>query len=153
MRQSKGTKTPVLAAIALSGIFAVLPPVANADYKTFVSTPEKPYYFEKGRVDFGTYNGFRRYHADCHVCHGPAGLGSSYAPALLDSMKTMEWSDYVNVIVQGRQGLDNKVMPSFAGNPNVLTHVADIYAYLKARADGVIGPNRPKKFPKIKKKN
>lgn len=153
MRQSKGTTTPVLAAIALSGIFAVFSPVANADYKTFVSTPEKPYYFDKGRVDFGTYNGFRRYHADCHVCHGPAGLGSSYAPALLDSMKTMEWSEYVDVIVQGRTGLDNKVMPPFAANPNVLAHVADIYAYLKARADGVIGPNRPKKFPKIKKKN
>ncbi|MES9979734.1 MAG: hypothetical protein ABW107_13400, partial [Candidatus Thiodiazotropha sp. 6PLUC5] len=49
----------------------------------------KPYYFEDGKVDFGTYNGFRRYHADCHVCHGPAGLGSSYAPALMDSLKVM----------------------------------------------------------------
>lgn len=151
MRQSKGSKTPVWANIALSSVLAVLSPVANADYKTFVSTPEKPYYFEDGKVDFGTYNGFRRYHADCHVCHGPAGLGSSYAPALLDSLKTMEWPDFVTVIVQGREGLDNRVMPPFAANTDVLANMADIYAYLKARADGVIGPRRPKKFPKIKK--
>jgi hypothetical protein len=35
-----------------------------------------------GRWDWFTYSGFRRYHSDCHVCHGPDGEGSSYAPAL-----------------------------------------------------------------------
>ena len=35
-----------------------------------------------GTVDWSTYSGFRRYHSDCHVCHGPDGEGSSYAPAL-----------------------------------------------------------------------
>ena len=35
-----------------------------------------------GTVDWFTYSGFRRYHSDCHVCHGPDGEGSSYAPAL-----------------------------------------------------------------------
>ena len=123
----------------------------SADYKSFEFTPEQPYYFEDGKVDFGTYNGFRRYHADCHVCHGPAGLGSSYAPALLKSVKSMEWFDFVDAIVRGREGLDTRVMPSFAANPNVLLYVPDIYAYLRARADGVIGTSRPAKFPKIKK--
>ena len=33
-------------------------------------------------VDWATYNGYRRYHGECHVCHGPNGLGSTYAPAL-----------------------------------------------------------------------
>jgi mono/diheme cytochrome c family protein len=32
-----------------------------------------------GTVDWFTYSGFRRYHSDCHVCHGPDGEGSSYA--------------------------------------------------------------------------
>ena len=32
----------------------------------------------------------RRYHSDCHVCHGPDGEGSSYAPALKDSLQTHE---------------------------------------------------------------
>ena len=35
-----------------------------------------------GTVDWYTYSGFRRYHSECHVCHGPDGQGSSYAPAL-----------------------------------------------------------------------
>ena len=24
-----------------------------------------------GTVDWATYSGYRRYHAECHVCHGP----------------------------------------------------------------------------------
>ncbi len=38
-------------------------------------------------VDWYTYNGYRRYHSECHVCHGPNGLGSSYAPALAKSLE------------------------------------------------------------------
>ncbi|MET0069220.1 MAG: c-type cytochrome [Candidatus Thiodiazotropha sp.] len=114
-------------------------------------SPEQPYYFQDGKVDFGTYNGFRRYHADCHVCHGPAGMGSAYAPALLESLKVMSYGDFVNAVVTGREGMDNKIMPSFAQNVDVIKYIADIYAYLKARADGVIGPARPDKFPKVKK--
>ncbi len=43
-----------------------------------------------GKVDKGTYNGYRRYHASCHTCHGPDGLGSSYAPNLVNSLKEHE---------------------------------------------------------------
>ncbi|MGA7022804.1 MAG: cytochrome C, partial [Pseudolabrys sp.] len=32
-----------------------------------------------GTTDWYTYSGFRRYHSDCHVCHGPDGEGSAYA--------------------------------------------------------------------------
>ncbi len=34
-----------------------------------------------GTVDWYTYSGYRRYHSECHVCHGPDGMGSTYAPA------------------------------------------------------------------------
>ena len=137
-------------AIALASAGGLLSTAAAADYRTFQFSPEKPYYVEDGKVDFGTYNGFRRYHAECHVCHGPAGLGSSYAPALLESMKALSWSDFVDVVVQGRQGTDQKVMPAFSDNMNVLPYLNDLYAYLKARADGVVGRSRPERFPKVK---
>ncbi len=39
-------------------------------------------------------------------------------------------------------------MPSFASNQNVLPYMSDIFAYLKARSDGVIGTARPENFPK-----
>jgi methanol metabolism-related c-type cytochrome len=124
-----------------------------SDYRDFEFTPEKPYYYDQNakRVDFGTYNGFRRYHADCHVCHGPAGMGSSYAPALMDSLQSLSYNEFVDVIVRGKQSAENLVMPSFAANMNVMPYIQDMYAYLKARSDGVIGMARPNKFPKVKK--
>ncbi|MGB5831310.1 MAG: hypothetical protein WBG92_04890, partial [Thiohalocapsa sp.] len=59
------------------------------DSRDFTFNAETPYFYQDGKVDFGTYNGFRRYHSDCHVGHGPAGLGSSYAPSLIESMATL----------------------------------------------------------------
>ena len=38
-----------------------------------------------GTVDWYTYVGFTRYSSECLRCHGPDGMGSSYAPALRDS--------------------------------------------------------------------
>lgn len=151
MQCSKDKKYLTAVISVVVSVLVLISTATHADYRTFVPSPEQPYYFENGKVDFGTYNGFRRYHADCHVCHGPAGLGSAYAPALLDSLKTLSWGDFVTVIVQGRVGLNNMVMPPFAENIDVLANMSDIYAYLKARADGVIGPIRPKRFPKVRK--
>ncbi len=110
---------------------------------------EKPYSItEDGVIDWYTYSGFRRYHSECHVCHGPDGLGSSFAPALLESMKTMSYEDFLEVVVNGRENVgvaqQNK-MPAFGVNLNVMCFVDDLYAYLKARADGVIGRGRPRK--------
>ena len=42
-----------------------------------------------GTVDWYTYSGYRRYHSECHVCHGPDGMGSTYAPALKEALKAM----------------------------------------------------------------
>ncbi len=123
---------------------------SDGDYREFIFNAETPYFFQNGKVDFGTYNGFRRYHSECHVCHGPAGLGSSYAPALIKSMDVMDFAKFVDVVVRGKQD-GTLVMPSFADNMNVLPYLDDIYAYLKARADGAIpGAARPAKFPKVK---
>ena len=132
---------------ALIAAALTLPTAAMAEHEF---DPEKPYKLVDGKVDFGTYNGFRRYHSDCHVCHGPAGLGSSYAPALLESLKYMSYGDFANTVAAGRVGSDTSVMPAFASNPDVMLYMQDIYAYLKARSDGVIGRNRPPRLPKEK---
>src|SRR5215210_3645849 len=55
-----------------------------------------------GTLDWYTFSGFRRYHAECHTCHGPEGEGSSYAPALVNSLKTMSHDDFMQVVVNGR---------------------------------------------------
>lgn len=109
---------------------------------------KKPYSVVDGKVDKGTYNGFRRYHAACHVCHGPDGLGSSYAPSMVESLKVLDEVAFNEVVVNGRQNLgagQEKVMPSFAAAADVIEYLADIYAYLKARSDGAIGRGRPER--------
>jgi methanol metabolism-related c-type cytochrome len=99
-----------------------------------------------GTVDWATYSGFRRYHSDCHVCHGPDGEGSSYAPALKESVKKMSYTDFVTVVVNGRKNVttsQENVMPGFANDANVMCYLDDIYIYLRARANEATGRGRP----------
>ena len=101
---------------------------------------------EDGAVDFHTYSGFRRYHAECHTCHGPDGMGSSYAPSLVDSVQNLDYLDFTYVIVNGREnvhGGTQNVMPSFGDNPNVMCYLDDIYVYLRARGQGELPRGRP----------
>lgn len=116
------------------------------------TSEDKPYTVSAdGKVDWYTFNGYRRYHAECHTCHGPAGLGSSFAPNLTESIKTLGYEGYLETVVNGRQVVSNVAqqnMPSFATNMNVMCYVDDIYAYLVARADGVVGRERPEKEAK-----
>lgn len=101
-----------------------------------------------GTVDWFTFSGFRRYHSDCHVCHGPDGEGSTYAPALKESVKNLDYYEFVDVITNGRQvagaGSDS-VMPSFGTNPNVMCYLDDIYIYLRARSTDAVPRGRPAK--------
>jgi methanol metabolism-related c-type cytochrome len=101
-----------------------------------------------GTVDWYTYSGFRRYHSECHVCHGPNGMGSSYAPALKESLKTMNYGDFIAVVASGRKNISTaqeNVMPAFGDNPNVACYMDDIFVYLRARANDALGPVRPGK--------
>jgi len=103
---------------------------------------------EDGTVDWYTFSGFRRYHSECHVCHGPDGEGSSYAPALKKSALDMDYYDFVDVVVNGRKKVgaaSNSVMPSFGTNRNVMCYLDDIYVYLKARGTEDLARGRPGK--------
>jgi hypothetical protein len=76
--------------------------------------------------------------------HGPDGMGSTYAPALTDSLKTMSYGDFMNVVASGRQN-GNSVMPALGDNPNVACYMDDLYVYLRARANDAVGRMRPAK--------
>jgi methanol metabolism-related c-type cytochrome len=101
-----------------------------------------------GNVDWYTYSGYRRYHSECHVCHGPDGMGSTYAPALKDSLKTMDYADFLGVVASGRKNIStaaDNVMPAFGDNPNVACYMDDLYVYLRARSKEAWGRARPAK--------
>jgi methanol metabolism-related c-type cytochrome len=99
---------------------------------------------EDGTVDWLTFNGFRRYHAECHTCHGPDGEGSTYAPKIKNSAVNMGYYDFYDVVVNGRQ-VGNSVMPHFGDNLNVMCYLNDIYVYLKARGMEAVPRGRPAK--------
>ena len=103
---------------------------------------------QDGNVDWYTYSGFRRYHSECHVCHGPNGDGSSFAPALKDSLKRISYGDFLVIVASGRKNVttaQENVMPAFGNNRNVMCYIDDIYIYLRARADDAVGRVRPAK--------
>jgi methanol metabolism-related c-type cytochrome len=125
------------------------PAVASSDNGKYADKDGNPTYkISEDGVDWYTYSGFRRYHSDCHVCHGPNGEGSSYAPALAESLKTLSYVDFNNIVTNGRKNVDaanDKVMPAFATNVNVMCFLDDIYVYLRARANNAIPGGRPPK--------
>lgn len=106
-----------------------------------------------GWMDFATYDGWRKYHEHCHVCHGPDGMGSSYAPALKDSLGSLGWDDFFEITINGR-GQDEgaqagNVMPSFGEDPNVVPYIENLYRYLKMRHDGKV--RRGTRMPRLPK--
>ena len=97
-------------------------------------------------VDWGTWNGFRRYHDACHVCHGPNALGSTFAPSLADSLKTMDYGTFVATVSGGRtvnRAGTTYVMPSFGSDRNIMCYIDDIYTYIKARSTDAMPAGRP----------
>jgi methanol metabolism-related c-type cytochrome len=101
-----------------------------------------------GTVDWYTYSGFRRYHSECHVCHGPDGEGSSYAPPIRESLSRLSYGDVMGVTASGRKNLgagQEKVMPAFGDNRNVMCYFDDIFVYLRARANEAVPRGRPAK--------
>jgi methanol metabolism-related c-type cytochrome len=150
--QRLGRVALVVSAVAAAGginlALAAPKQPASSDDGKYADADGNPTYSvgADGKVDWYTFSGYRRYHSECHVCHGPDGAGSTYAPALADSLKTMDYATFLQTVTQGRKNVGNgneKVMPSFATNRNVMCYVDDIYVYLKARADGALGRVRP----------
>jgi methanol metabolism-related c-type cytochrome len=101
-----------------------------------------------GTVDWYTYSGYRRYHSECHVCHGPDGEGSTYAPGLKNSLNRINYGEFLGIVAGGRSNVSTSqgsVMPAFGTNPNVMCYVDDLYVYLRARANDAMGRVRPEK--------
>jgi methanol metabolism-related c-type cytochrome len=151
---------------ALSVLALVLLPLANAsvaqaedsaekakavkeeDGKYFDADGNPTYKIENGTVDWYTFSGYRRYHSDCHVCHGQDAMGSSYAPALVKSLKNIDYGTFLSIVAEGRKNLGGgkeNVMPAFGDNKNVYCYMDDLYIYLRARAVGEIPRGRPPK--------
>lgn len=127
-----------------------------------------------GRVDRGTYSGWRIFHTTCYSCHGVDAKGTDIAPNLVERVRNMTQRQFATKVLtsyrialapgtaaeedpalvrdalieeamrRDRQLRGQIVMPAWDSSPTVNPHVLDLYAYLSARADGKLGPGRPK---------
>lgn len=114
------------------------------------------------------YTGWRVFQDKCASCHGPAANGGSGGPDLLPRVREMGARRFVGLvltrydwtlpppkagsagaardaliedIVQRKEGM--LTMPAWQGEPRVSAHIADLFAYLSARAEGTQAPGRP----------
>jgi methanol metabolism-related c-type cytochrome len=129
-------------ALALCGLLCAGLPVES------FAQNDPAYVVENGRVDQHTYNGYRRYGESCHRCHGPDGAGSSYGPDLTQSLKSMTYEQFAEVVINGRKNVttsQTNVMPAFGTVEDVALYLDDIYGYLKARSDDKLPRGRPKR--------
>jgi hypothetical protein len=130
-----------------------------------------------GKVDRNTFQGWRVFHSACHVCHGAGATGTDIAPSLLPRMESMTRREFAERVLvryrllypgdsraavnptQDRQAVIEEVMakkrgpkgrismPGWEGDEDINAHILDLYAYLSARADGMIGPGKPEILP------
>lgn len=114
------------------------------------------------------YGGWRLFQDKCASCHGAAATGSAGGPNLLPRMREMGSRQFVSTVLyrydwglpvakdsRANPALDalledllqrrqyDLTMPAWQGEPSVTVHIADLYAYLSARAQGLQGPERP----------
>lgn len=102
----------------------------------------RDYVVENGnQVDSQTYRGYTLYRNWCARCHGNFAQGLS-APSLATALADLNYSDYLAVVADGRQGRYG-VMPGWRGNKTVMDGREAIYRYLKARADGALKAEKP----------
>lgn len=143
-----------------------MPSLANV--KVAMKKKQAPYTIENGKVDNKTFVGWRLFNSTCFVCHGQDATGTDIAPNLLTSLEGMSQFKFRKKVlhryfakvnlddpdrrlaflsqVAGEQGVNNFKMPTWSDDPNIRPHINDLYAYLKARSDGVLGEGRPEKI-------
>jgi len=122
------------------------PTIRDKSLSFTVECPEGASAAEACKVDKETYNGWRSFSVNCLACHGGSGMGSSFAPNLMERFNAhVDHERFDHVLRSGYVGKMG-AMPSFATNPGVLKDIDRIYVYLRARADGVLPPGRPAKL-------
>ncbi|MGR2740010.1 c-type cytochrome [Billgrantia sp. Q4P2] len=120
-----------------------LPVAGLADEHRITGEGPGAFVVEEGKVDPDTYQGYIAYTRSCMACHGPDGLGSSFAPNLIRAVERRGWENFAGTIASGREVQPGQVMPSFADDPYVMGNIPKIFSYMRARGEGGLGRGRP----------
>jgi len=109
-----------------------------------VECPEGAASAKACKVDKNTYVGWRSYSTNCQVCHGGSGLGSTFAPNLMDrfNKQGVDYTRFKEVVTNGYTGQIG-AMPAWEKNKGVMKDLDNLYRYLQARADDKLPKGRP----------
>lgn len=92
----------------------------------------------------GAYQGWKQYELNCARCHGEFGVGTSFAPSLVVSLKDggtiPDQAAFISTVCQGRK---DKGMPAWCELGLEMDKMLNMYSYLKLRADGKVAAGRP----------
>ena len=98
----------------------------------------------KDTVAQDVYQGWKQYELNCARCHGEYAVGTSFAPALVVSLKeggTVPTKEsFVQTVCAGRP---DRGMPAWCALGLEMDKIENIYKYVKGRADQKIGVGRP----------
>lgn len=149
----------VAAAAAMVAACGGMPEVQNRQAREEVARQAQP--------PGSAYVGWRVYQDKCVGCHGPDATGTTVGPDLTQRLRRLGPRDFAGVVLRrydlgqppyvrrdeaARAAMVDDVMrrrepplemPAFGAEPRVQAQLADLYAYLSARADGTLGPGRP----------
>lgn len=158
----------------LCGILAMATAIAAVAEQ---SAPGQYYVVIDGRVDRATYTGWQVFSENCARCHGPGAAGTAMAPDLTERISRLSLDQFRirvlhryfltvpldDAVAEGSPAMDQALeeaveaqaereapdpdMPRWRDNPDVREHIVELYAYLTARADAVIGPEVPELLP------
>jgi mono/diheme cytochrome c family protein len=106
-------------------------------YSTYHAVP-------RDTVSPAVYQGWKQYMLNCARCHGDYGVGTSFAPALVESVKpagTIPTPElFIQTVCAGRM---DKGMPAWCALGLDMAAMQEIHAYLVERASGKVGLGRP----------
>ncbi len=132
-------------------LMGLLIPVYAGGNDDAVATDGKPYQIIDGNIDKNTFEGWRTYNGGgCGQCHGRGGSGKSEGMNLAESpvLKNNDkekFKDYVT------NGVPNTRMKPNRNDKRLVDNLDNLFSYLKARSDGVLGPENLIKNPMGKK--
>lgn len=168
---SSGPVRRALFGLAFSGFLGLLPLLNGCaqDVDVTVENTRAAKEVERlSRPPGSVYAGWRVFQDRCAACHGTEASGTDKGPDLLPQVQQMGPRRFVELVLRRYdwnlapapgsskgEALDQRIesilqrkegqlsMPAWGDNPSVNAHIADLYAYLSAKADGSQGKGRP----------
>ena len=85
------------------------------------------------------YAGWKWWHVYCYRCHGQDAVGGTLAPNLIDPNEKFPRAEFLQIV---RKGIPDQGMQAW---DKLLDdkQIAQIFTYVRARADKVLPPGRP----------